>query len=175
MSRAAEPAVRCRGLVHDYGRTRALDSVTLEIPEGALVGFVGPDGVGKSTLLALLAGARRLQEGELRVLGLDPSRRAERRRLATRVAYMPQGLGRNLYPTLSVAANLGFFARLYGLAPADARRRIASLALATGLSPFLERPAGKLSGGMKQKLALACALVHDPDLLILDEPTNGVD
>jgi len=175
MPPGAEPAVRCRGLVHDYGRIRALDSVTLEIPEGALVGFVGPDGVGKSTLLALLAGARRLQEGELRVLGLDPSRRAERRRLATRVAYMPQGLGRNLYPTLSVAANLGFFARLYGLAPADAERRIATLALATGLSPFLKRPAGKLSGGMKQKLALACALVHDPDLLILDEPTTGVD
>jgi len=175
MPPGAEPAVRCRGLVHAYGRIRALDSVTLEIPEGALVGFVGPDGVGKSTLLALLAGARRLQGGELRVLGLDPSRRADRSRLATRVAYMPQGLGRNLYPTLSVAANLGFFARLYGLAPADARRRIDVLALATGLAPFLDRPAGKLSGGMKQKLALACALVHDPDLLILDEPTTGVD
>ena len=171
----AEPAIRCRGLVHDYGRVRALDSVTLEIPAGALVGFVGPDGVGKSTLLGLVAGAKRLQAGELRVLGLDPARPADRIRLTARVAYMPQGLGRNLYPTLSVAANLGFFARLYGLDPAAAARRIEALALATGLAPFLDRPAGKLSGGMKQKLALACALVHDPDLLILDEPTTGVD
>ena len=175
MSHGAELAVRCRGVVHGYGRTRVLDAVTLEIPAGALVGFVGPDGVGKSTLLALVAGARRLQAGELRVLGLDPARRADRTRLAARVAYMPQGLGRNLYPTLPVASNLAFFARLYGLFPADAERRIAALADATGLSPFLERPAGKLSGGMKQKLALACALIHDPDLLILDEPTTGVD
>ncbi len=175
MSRGAEPAVRCRGLAHRYGRTRALDEVTLEIRAGALVGFVGPDGVGKSTLLALVAGAKRLQAGELRVLGLDPARHADRTRLATRVAYTPQGLGRNLYPTLSVASNLAFFARLYGLSPADAERRIATLAAATGLAPFLERPVGKLSGGMKQKLALACALIHDPELLILDEPTTGVD
>lgn len=175
MSRTAEPAVRASGIVHAYGRLRALDAVDLDIPSGALVGFVGPDGVGKSTLLALIAGARRLQSGELRVLGLDPCRRADRSRLANRIAYMPQGLGRNLYPTLSVGRNLRFFASLYGLAGEAAASRIATLAAATGLAPFLERPAGKLSGGMKQKLALACALVHDPELLILDEPTTGVD
>ncbi|MCS6779667.1 MAG: ribosome-associated ATPase/putative transporter RbbA [Geminicoccaceae bacterium] len=175
MSARGEPAVRCQGLVHAYGRLRALDSVDLAIPAGALVGFVGPDGVGKSTLLALIAGAKRLQSGRLEVLGLDPSRRADRARLARRIAYMPQGLGRNLYPTLSVARNLAFFASLHGLEGESARRRIALLSEATGLASFLDRPAGKLSGGMKQKLALACALVHDPDLLILDEPTTGVD
>ncbi len=175
MSRPAEAAVRCTGLAHAYGRLRALDSIDLDISSGSLVGFVGPDGVGKSTLLALIAGARRLQSGRLVVLGLDPSRRADRSRLTSRIAYIPQGLGRNLYPTLSVGRNLAFFASLYGLAGEAAASRIATLAEATGLAPFLDRPAGKLSGGMKQKLALACALVHDPELLILDEPTTGVD
>ncbi len=175
MSPVAEPAVRCAGLVHAYGRFRALDGVALEVPKGALVGFVGPDGVGKSTLLALIAGARRLQHGRLEVLGLDPARRVDRSRLTSRIAYVPQGLGRNLYASLSVARNLAFFARLYGLSAAEAARRIAALAEATGLAPFLDRPAGKLSGGMRQKLALACALIHDPELLILDEPTTGVD
>ena len=91
------------------------------------------------------------------------------------IAYMPQGLGRNLYPTLSVAENLRFFARLFGHDAAEQRRRIDELTRSTGLHPFLDRPVGKLSGGMKQKLGLCCALIHDPELLILDEPTTGVD
>src|SRR5690606_20247527 len=91
------------------------------------------------------------------------------------IAYMPQGLGKNLYPTLSVEENLQFFGRLFGHGEAERRRRIDDLTRSTGLYPFLARPAGKLSGGMKQKLGLCCALIHDPDLLILDEPTTGVD
>ena len=92
-----------------------------------------------------------------------------------RIAYMPQGLGRNLYPTLSVFENLDFIGRLFGQGEAERKARIDDLTRSTGLDPFLERPAGKLSGGMKQKLSLCCSLIHDPDLLILDEPTTGVD
>src|SRR5690606_9283683 len=92
-----------------------------------------------------------------------------------RIAYMPQGLGKNLYPTLTVFENLDFFGRLFGQDAEERRQRIADLTRSTGLAPFTERPAGKLSGGMKQKLGLCCALIHDPDLLILDEPTTGVD
>ncbi len=158
-----------------YGRVRALAEVTLALPAGRMVGLIGPDGVGKSSLLSLLAGARRLQAGGVRVLGGDMRDAAHRRRVCPRIAYMPQGLGRNLYPTLSVFENLDFFGRLFGHDRAERDRRIAGLLAATGMSAFRDRPAAKLSGGMKQKLGLCCALIHDPDLLILDEPTTGVD
>lgn len=147
----------------------------LDLPAGRMVALVGPDGVGKSTLLALLAGARRIQAGSVEVLGGDMARPGHRRRVCPRVAYMPQGLGRNLYATLSVRENVEFFARLFGHGRTERDARIAELLQATGLAPFAGRPAGKLSGGMKQKLGLCCALIHDPDLLILDEPTTGVD
>src|SRR5690606_3968324 len=101
--------------------------------------------------------------------------RSQRTRVGPRIAYMPQGPGKNLYPTLSVEENLQFFGRLFGHNAAERRQRIDDLTRSTGLHPFLGRPAGKLSGGMKQKLGLCCALIHDPDLLILDEPTTGVD
>ena len=158
-----------------YGKVQALDGVSLELPAGQLVGLIGPDGVGKSSLLALVAGTRRLQAGEVTVLGHNMARSAERRRAGPRIAYMPQGLGKNLYPTLSVAENLQFFGRLFGHGAAERQRRIAELTQATGLAPFLARQVSQLSGGMKQKLGLCCALIHDPDLLILDEPTTGVD
>lgn len=158
-----------------YGNTRALDAIDLDIPAGRMVGLIGPDGVGKSSLLALISGSRRIQQGQVLVLGGDMAERRHRNRVCPRIAYMPQGLGRNLYPTLSVEENLQFFARLFGHDAAERRRRIDDLTRATGLHGFLERPAGKLSGGMKQKLGLCCALIHDPDLLILDEPTTGVD
>ena len=137
--------------------------------------MIGPDGVGKSSLLALVAGARAVQQGTVEVLGGDMSQSRHRARVCPRIAYMPQGLGKNLYPTLSVEENLQFFGRLFGHDAAERRRRIDELTRSTGLYPFMARPAGKLSGGMKQKLALCCALIHDPDLLILDEPTTGVD
>ena len=158
-----------------YGKTLALDGISMDIPAGRMVGLIGPDGVGKSSLLALLAGARAVQQGRVEALDGDMAIKGHRDEVCPRIAYMPQGLGKNLYPTLSVEENLQFFARLFGHDGAERRRRIDALTVSTGLRPFLSRPAGKLSGGMKQKLALCCALIHDPDLLILDEPTTGVD
>ncbi len=167
--------VRLRDVRLHYGRIEALAGIDQEIPAGCMAGLIGPDGVGKSSLLALIAGARRIRQGTVEVLGGDMASRRHRHRAGPRIAWMPQGLGRNLYPTLSVEENLQFFARLFGHDAGERRRRIDDLTRATGLYPFLARPAGKLSGGMKQKLGLCCALIHDPDLLILDEPTTGVD
>jgi len=167
--------VRLEAVGLRYGEVQALADITLAIPAGRMVGLIGPDGVGKSSLLALVAGARAIQQGRIEVLGGSMGSRRHRREVCPRIAYMPQGLGRNLYPTLSVEENLQFFARLFGHDAAERRRRIDELTDATGMREFLARPAGKLSGGMKQKLGLCCALIHDPDLLILDEPTTGVD
>jgi len=167
--------VELASIAHRYGKTVALDDVSLKLPSQGTAGLIGPDGVGKSTLLALIAGARRIQTGQVTVMGRDMADRNQRRACVNRIAYMPQGLGKNLYPTLSVAENLSFFGRLFGQGRVERDRRIDKLLRATGLSPFPDRPAGKLSGGMKQKLGLCCALIHDPDLLILDEPTTGVD
>ena len=172
---SAAPVARLRGVGQRYGRTVALADIDLEVAAGRMVGLIGPDGVGKSGLLALVAGARAVQQGTVEVLGGDIAKGRHRSRVCPRIAYMPQGLGKNLYPTLSVEENLQFFGRLFGHDAAERRRRIDELTRSTGLHPFLARPAGKLSGGMKQKLALCCALIHDPDLLILDEPTTGVD
>jgi ribosome-dependent ATPase len=175
MSEPLDSVVQVAGVSLQYGKTRALDELTLSLPARCMVGLIGPDGVGKSSLLALISGARKLQQGTLQVLGGDIADAGHRRRVCPRIAYMPQGLGKNLYPTLTVHENLEFFGRLFGQATEERRWRIAELTRSTGLAPFLERPAGKLSGGMKQKLGLCCALIHDPDLLILDEPTTGVD
>ena len=170
-----EPVVRLSGVDLHYGKVRALAGIDQTLPAGCMVGLIGPDGVGKSSLLSLIAGARKIQDGTVRVLGGDMRERSHRNRVCPRIAYMPQGLGKNLYPTLSVEENLQFFARLFGHDAPERRRRIDDLTRSTGLHKFLNRPAGKLSGGMKQKLGLCCALIHDPDLLILDEPTTGVD
>ncbi|KAA0888178.1 ribosome-associated ATPase/putative transporter RbbA [Oryzomonas rubra] len=169
------PVARLKEVNLRYGRTRALDAINLEIPPGRMVGVIGPDGVGKSSLFSLIAGSRAIQSGQVEVLGGSMADRRHRRAVCPRVAYMPQGLGKNLYPTLSVFENVDFFARLFGHDRHERERRIAELLTATGLAPFAGRPAGKFSGGMKQKLGLCCALIHDPDLLILDEPTTGVD
>jgi len=172
---SAAPIARVAGLSHRYKNTVALAGIDLEIPAGRMVGLVGPDGVGKSTLLALIAGVRKIQSGTVEVLGGDMAQSSHRTAVCPRIAYMPQGLGRNLYPTLSVFENVDFFGRLFGQSQTERTWRIEELLASTGLSPFADRPAGKLSGGMKQKLGLCCSLIHDPDLLILDEPTTGVD
>ena len=140
-----------------------------------MVGLIGPDGVGKSSLLSLIAGARKVQSGSVFVLNGDITDAAHRAAVCPRIAYMPQGLGKNLYPDLSIRENIEFFARVFGQSRSERQWRIAELLDSTGLSPFADRPAKKLSGGMRQKLGVCCSLIHDPDLLILDEPTTGVD
>ena len=173
----SSPALVARlvGVTLRYGKTVALNGITLDIPAAKMVGLIGPDAVGKSSLLSLLAGSRAVQEGTVEALGGDMASARHRESVCPHIAYMPQGLGKNLYPTLSVEENLQFFGRLFGHNAAERRRRIDELCRSTGLTPFLTRPVGKLSGGMKQKLGLCCALIHDPDFLILDEPTTGVD
>ncbi|MGA8652689.1 MAG: ribosome-associated ATPase/putative transporter RbbA [Xanthobacteraceae bacterium] len=158
-----------------YKRAIALDDVTVSLPSGCMVGLIGPDGVGKSTLLSMLAGARRVQSGRVFVLGGDMADAGHRNAICAQIAFMPQGLGKNLYPDLSVRENIEFFGRLFGQSRSEREWRIAELLHSTGLAPFADRPAKKLSGGMRQKLGLCCSLIHDPDLLILDEPTTGVD
>src|SRR6185436_5609513 len=169
------PVVSIKDVTHLYKKVVALDGISLDVPAGIMVGIVGPDGVGKSTLMALVAGSKKLQSGSVTVLDGDIGDVRHRRAVGPRIAYMPQGLGKNLYLELSVRDNVDFMARLFGLPAAERRARIAQLLTATGLAPFPDRPAGKLSGGMKQKVGLCGALVHEPDLLILDEPTTGVD
>ena len=168
-------AVSLQNVSHHYGKVQALDNISLEIPHGQTVGLIGPDGVGKSTLMSLISGVKVIQEGKVEVLGGDMADKDTRLELSHRIAFMPQGLGHNLYRTLTVRENIDFHASLFGLAAKERAERIQRLVDATGLAPFIDRAAGKLSGGMKQKLSLCCALVHNPDLLILDEPTTGVD
>ncbi|MEJ1126307.1 ATP-binding cassette domain-containing protein [Variovorax sp. CCNWLW225] len=173
----AEPAISGRSLHKRFTvkasktAVHALDGVSLEIPAGTLTALVGPDGAGKTTLLRLMAGLMRADEGELRVLGIDVS--ADPQAVQDRISYMPQRFG--LYEDLSVQENLDLYADLHGVPSAQRRERYARLMEMTDLGRFTDRPAGKLSGGMKQKLGLACTLVRSPDLLLLDEPTVGVD
>lgn len=168
-------AVAVQDVSHRYNKTVALEQISLTIPTGKTVGLIGPDGVGKSTLLSLIAGVKVIQSGSVKVFGEDMANKEHREKMLKRIAFMPQGLGHNLYPTLSVYENIEFHARLFGLNARERKLRIERLLKATGLDPFPDRAAGKLSGGMKQKLSLCCALVNNPDLLILDEPTTGVD
>jgi ribosome-dependent ATPase len=152
-----------------------LDDVSLDFPAQKMIGLIGPDGVGKSTLLGIIAGVRRMQTGTAAVLDGNIADAGFRNAVSSRIAYLPQGLGKNLYPTLSIFENVDFFGRLFGQSREEREWRIKELLASTDLTPFRDRPAGKLSGGMKQKLGLCCSLIHDPDLLILDEPTTGVD
>ena len=170
-----EFVVSVSNLNQRYRNTIALDDVSLAIPSRRMIGMIGPDGVGKSTLLSIVAGVRHLQSGQATVLGGNIADTGFRNSVASRIAYLPQGLGKNLYPTLSVLENVDFFGRLFGQSAEERAFRIDDLLRSTDLEPFRHRPAGKLSGGMKQKLGLCCSLIHDPDLLILDEPTTGVD
>jgi ribosome-dependent ATPase len=166
---------RIEGVKHRYGKKIALDSIDLNIPAGCQVGLIGPDGVGKSTLLGLIAGQKKIQKGDIQVLSSSMRLRMHRHDVCSEIAYIPQGLGQNLYATLSVYENVDFFGRLFGFTRSERKERIERLLKATNLAPFADRPAGQLSGGMKQKLGLCCALIHNPDVLIMDEPTTGVD
>ena len=168
-------ALNASGICHRYGKQQALLDITFSLPKGTRCGLIGPDGAGKSSLLGLIAGVKKLQQGSLEVLGGPIDDRRHRNTLYPLIAFMPQGLGGNLYPELSISENIRFFGTLFGLSKDDCEQRMANLRKATDLERFAERPAGKLSGGMKQKLGLCCALIHEPDLLILDEPTTGVD
>jgi ribosome-dependent ATPase len=170
-----KPVVSIKDVTHRYGKVVALDGISLDIPSGLMVGIVGPDGVGKSTLMALIAGSKTIQQGTVTALNGDMAQLTHRRAVCPQIAYMPQGLGKNLYLELSVYNNVDFMAQLFGLSPEERTAKVKELLDATGLGPFPNRPAGKLSGGMKQKVGLCGALVHEPDLLILDEPTTGVD
>ncbi len=166
---SAEPAIVTRDLVKRFGATTALGGVTFDVAPGELFGFIGPDGAGKTTLFRILATLIVADSGQATVLGRDVS--AGMWQLRRRLGYMP---GRfSLYPDLSVEENLGFFASVFGTTIADQYDRIAPIY--DQLAPFKDRRAAALSGGMKQKLALCCALVHRPELLLLDEPTTGVD
>ena len=175
MSRMSDEVGEVSSLYLRYGPTIALDSITINIPAHQLVGFIGPDGVGKSSLLGTIAGARQIESGTVRVLGENMADARRRAAICSRIAYMPQGLGRNLYPDLTVRENMEYFSKLFGQNKLERTRRIQTLLQGIGLAPFADRPSGKLSGGMRQKLGLCCSLIHDPDLLILDEPTTGVD
>ena len=163
------PAIATENLTRRFGRLTALDGVTFRVGRGELFGVIGPDGAGKTTLMRLLATLSRPDAGRASVLEFDTVRQqAEVRR---RVGYMPGRFA--LYPDLTVAENLAFFAALYRT---DVAANYDLIAPIYGpLERFASRPAGKLSGGMKQKLALSCALIHRPDVLLLDEPTTGVD
>ncbi|MFT6407251.1 MAG: ribosome-dependent ATPase [Arenicella sp.] len=166
---------RLSGVTHEYKGVTALRQIELDIPAGKMVALIGPDAVGKSTLMSLVTGARRIQQGCIEVLGGDISKRHHRKIISPKIAYMPQGLGKNLFMELTVLENMDFFGRLFNKTKTQRATRIDILLKVAGLIAFANRPAGKLSGGMKQKLGLCCALLHDPDFLILDEPTTGVD
>ena len=152
-------AINAVNISHRYGKQQALEDVSFSLPVGSRCGLIGPDGAGKSSLLGLISGVKILQQGELQVLDGPIDQRRHRSTLYQRIAFMPQGLGHNLYPDLSIKENIRFFATLFGLRRAEREVRMASLLAATDLADFADRPAGKLSGGMKQKLGLCCALI----------------
>jgi ABC-2 type transport system ATP-binding protein len=163
--------IEMQGVSRDFKKTRAVDELTLSIAPGELFGLVGPDGAGKTTTLRLLAGLLDLSEGSATVAGFDLEHQAED--IKPHVGYMAQQF--SMYGELSVLENLHFFAELFDVSPADLAERTERLLSFAGLTDFKQRRAAALSGGMQKKLALACTLIHEPDILLLDEPTTGVD
>ncbi len=161
--------------VKDLGKAfdgvKAVDGISFHVERGEVFGLVGPDGAGKTTTMRMLAAILSPDSGTASILGLDSTEARER--IHDRIAYMSQRFG--LYQDLTVMENIQFYGDMYGVHGKEAEGSMERLLHWSGLSPFRTRPAGKLSGGMKQKLGLACALVHTPELLLLDEPTNGVD
>jgi ABC-type multidrug transport system ATPase subunit len=170
-----EAVVQVRGLEKWYGKECAVGGVDLDVPRGQILGLVGPDGAGKSSLLRCVAGVLRHDGGHIRVMGntIDSDRSAEA--VKSRLGWMPQGLGNNLYRELSVEENIDYFANLRSIPRDELKQRKRRLLEVTRLKPFTDRTVKHLSGGMKQKLALICILIHYPELLVLDEPTTGID
>jgi ABC-2 type transport system ATP-binding protein len=165
------PIIKAARLSRDFGETHAVDNLDLEVEEGEIFGIVGPDGAGKSTTMRLLTGILEPTGGDAWVGGCHIVKDSER--LKSRIAYMPQRFG--LYEDLTVMENINFYADIYTTPKQERPAKIKQLLDFTRLEPFRNRLAGNLSGGMKQKLGLACALIHTPKILFLDEPTNGVD
>ncbi|HVT95110.1 MAG TPA: ABC transporter ATP-binding protein [Bryobacteraceae bacterium] len=166
-----DPIIETRALTRKFGSLTAVDHVDLSVSKGEIFGLVGPDGAGKTTTLRLLAGLMDPTFGEVRVAGHDVSRQPQLAR--SHIGYTTQRFG--LYPDLSVAENMAFYAELFGVSASDRASLGERLLQTTRMAPFVGRQAGRLSGGMKQKLALMCTLLHRPEILLLDEPTNGVD
>ena len=163
-------AIELSGVVRSFGSVRALDGLDLTVRNNEILGLLGPNGSGKTTLIRIIAGLLKANAGKVRVMGEDGQ---NRRRLATKIGYMTQSPA--LYEDLSVRENLVFFGRLYDLSRAEAARNAVELAALTSLDEKLDAPVRHLSGGMRQRTNLACALMHRPELLLLDEPTVGVD
>jgi ABC-2 type transport system ATP-binding protein len=164
-------AVRAEGLTKRFAGRTAIDHLSFTVPPGEIFGLVGPDGAGKTTAMRLLAGVMSPDEGSAIVAGFDVVRDPEG--VKTRISYMPQRFG--LYEDLTVGENIRFYADLFGLSKAEREEHAKRLLDAAGMAEFRDRLAGNLSGGMKQKLGLTCALIHQPRVLLLDEPTTGVD
>ncbi len=166
-----EEAIRIEGLTREFGSETAVDGLTMSIREGEIFGLVGPDGAGKTTTMRMLTGILEPTSGDAWVNGM--SIRESPEKIKDEIGYMSQRFG--LYSDLTVMENIDFYADLYGVSRADRQNRLDELLAFSNLTPFKRRRAGNLSGGMKQKLGLACALIHTPRVLFLDEPTNGVD
>lgn len=164
-------AIKADGLMKSFPGVRAVDGITFDVREGEIFGLVGPDGAGKTTTLRMLAGIMLPDAGRATVAGCDIAREPERAKHF--LSYMPQRFG--LYEDLTVDENISFYADLFGVRRGEHKRRSAELLEAAGMREFRTRLAGKLSGGMKQKLCLVCALIHRPKVILLDEPTTGVD
>ncbi len=167
----SDPIIYTQALTRDFGDVHAVDSLDLAIQPGTLFGLVGPDGAGKTTTLRLLAGLLKVTSGSATVAGFDLATQAEA--IKPHIGYMAQQF--SLYAQLSVLENLQFFAEIYEVPRADMAERTERLLTFAGLTEFKERRAAHLSGGMQKKLALACTLIHEPKILLLDEPTTGVD
>jgi ABC-type multidrug transport system ATPase subunit len=168
---AVENAIETKGLTRRFGSFTAVDHVDLVVPKGSIFGFLGPNGSGKSTCIRMLCGVLQPSEGEARVNGFDVKTQTEE--IKRSIGYMSQSF--SLYRDLSPEENLRFFGGIYGLKGADLKQRMDSVVELVGLGRYLGQPSGTLSGGWKQRLALAAALIHEPPLIFLDEPTAGID
>ena len=167
----AEPAISAEHLVRRFGQVTAVNDASFRVEKGEIFGFLGPNGSGKTTVIKMLTGLLPLSSGSARVEGLDV--RVDSEIVRERIGYMSQNY--SLYQDLTVAENLQFYGRIYSLEPARLKRRIEEVVASNGLAPYMNRLSAKLSGGWKQRLALGCAMLHEPKLLFLDEPTAGID